>query len=76
MVAPQLKNDILDRLDRLPPHLQKRVVDFADALVVSEPQGVPGSRLLKFAGTIDTQSLREMEQAIEEGCEQIDPDAW
>lgn len=76
MVAPQLKDDILERLDRLPPHLQKRVVDFADALVASEPQGVPGAKLLKFAGTIDKQSLREMGQAIEEGCEQIDPDGW
>lgn len=76
MVAPQLKNDILDRLDRLPPDLQRRVVDFADALVASEPQGVPGAKLLKFAGTIDPRSLQEMEQAIEEGCEQIDPDAW
>ncbi|MDA8021310.1 MAG: DUF2281 domain-containing protein [Thermoanaerobaculia bacterium] len=76
MVAPQLKNDILDRLDRLPPDLQQRVVDFADALVASEPRGVPGARLLRFAGTIDPQSLQEMEQAIKEDCEQIDPDAW
>lgn len=76
MVTPQLKDEILERLDRLPSHLQRRVVDFADALVSTEPQGVPGTQLLKHAGAIDSQSLREMEQAIEEGCERIDPDAW
>lgn len=76
MVTPQLKDDILDRLGRLPPDLQRRVVDFADALAASEPRGVPGSKLLRFAGTIDKDSLREMAEAIEEGCERIDPDGW
>lgn len=68
MVTPQLKDEILERLDRLPSHLQKRVVDFADALISTEPRGVPGAELLKHAGAIDSQSLQEMEQAIEEEC--------
>lgn len=38
------------------------------------PRGVPGRDLLRFAGTIDAKSAREMEEAIEEGCERIDPD--
>jgi hypothetical protein len=32
--------------------------------------------LLPFAGTISEADAREMMQAIEEGCEQIDPDEW
>jgi len=37
---------------------------------------VPGRDPLRFAGTIDADSAREMEEAIEEGCERIDPEEW
>jgi len=40
------------------------------------PRGVPGRDLLRFAGTIDAESAREMEEAIEDGCERIDPEEW
>ena len=40
------------------------------------PRGVPGRDLLRFAGTIDAESARAMEQAIEEGCERIDLEEW
>ena len=41
-----------------------------------EPQGQPGSELLKFAGLFPPEDLDEIERAIEEGCESINPDAW
>lgn len=40
------------------------------------PQGVPGRDLLRFAGTIDVESAREIEEAIEDGCARIDPEEW
>lgn len=67
MVMPQIKDEILDQLDQLPSHLQRRVVDFAAALVATRPKGVPGRLLIEHAGSIEPESLREMEAAIEEG---------
>ena len=32
--------------------------------------------LLKLAGSISPEDLRMMDQAIKEGCEQIDEDEW
>jgi len=32
--------------------------------------------LLRFAGAIDAQSVRGMEEAIEDGCERIDTEEW
>jgi hypothetical protein len=40
------------------------------------PRGVPGRDLLRFAGTIDAESARAMEEAIEEGCERVDLEEW
>lgn len=41
--------------------------------VSSPPKGVPGRDLLRFAGTLDPVSVREMREAIEEECEGVDP---
>jgi hypothetical protein len=41
---------------------------------------VPGvlshAELAQFAGSIPADDLAAMETAIEEGCEQIDPESW
>ena len=37
----------------------------------SQQKGIPGEKLLSFAGTISQQDLESMAQAIEEGCESI-----
>lgn len=72
MTTAELQAALLERLGHLQPGLQRRVLDFADALVRSEPRDVRGESLFRFAGTFDSDSLREMEEAIEEGCEQVD----
>ncbi len=51
---------------------QRRVLDFARALVVTCPKGVPGKQLLSFAGTISAADQKTMEQAIEDSCEKVD----
>ena len=38
-------------------------------------RGTAGSELLRFAGLIDPEDLREMSKAIED-CGRIDPDGW
>lgn len=69
-----VKDDIIEQVDRLGPDKQRRVLDFARRL--DAPAGTPGRELLIFAGAIDHQDLEEMSLAIEEGCEQVDPNAW
>jgi hypothetical protein len=40
------------------------------------PRGVPGKELLAYGGTIEADDLKAMSQAIEEGCEKINPNEW
>jgi hypothetical protein len=73
---------VLDRpLDPGPP---RRVLVRLEPLndessVTSGPipqRGVPGSRLVGFAGSIAAEDLTAMRDAIRQGCEQVDGDAW
>jgi hypothetical protein len=76
MVSAIIKDELLSRIDQLPVELQRRVIAFADALVLSNPKGTPGRDLLRFAGTLDEDSAREMQDAIEGACERVDVNEW
>jgi hypothetical protein len=71
MISDPIKNKLLQQLDALPDDLQRRVLDFAQALALTAPKGVPGKELTRFAGTISAEDLRLMEKAIESGCEGV-----
>ena len=58
------------------PEQQRRVLEFARALAVTTPRGVPGKQLLSFAGAIKTEDLDIMTSAIEQGCEKVDSGQW
>jgi hypothetical protein len=76
MVSAVIRDELLARLDQLPVELQRRVISFADALVLSNPKGTPGRDLVRFAGILDDESAREMQEAIEDGCERVDENGW
>lgn len=76
MTYSTIKQEIVRELDHLPLELQRRVLDFAQALVLSLPKGVPGRQLLRFAGALEAEDIQAMTQAIEAGCEQVDVDEW
>jgi hypothetical protein len=40
------------------------------------PPGMPGSDFRQFIGMISEEDLKLMSDAIEDGCEQIDPGEW
>jgi hypothetical protein len=40
------------------------------------PQGMTGAELKKLAGTLSTADAKSMMEAIEAGCEQVDPNGW
>ncbi|HYL04798.1 MAG TPA: hypothetical protein VE075_02095 [Thermoanaerobaculia bacterium] len=76
MVEAAVKEQILNDLERLSPDMQVRAAQLVHGLVSAAPRGVAGRDLLRFAGAIDSESVREMEEAIEDGCERIDTEEW
>lgn len=53
---------------------QLDVLNYLKSLVKEDRPSNKG--LLKLAGSISAKDLREMEEAVKEGCEQIDEDEW
>ncbi|MDJ1181628.1 hypothetical protein [Roseofilum casamattae] len=43
---------------------------------IKERSGTPGRELLRFAGSIPTEDLKIMADAIQEDCSRIDIDEW
>ena len=70
------EEEISQQISQLTPEQQQDVLKFVQSLNASTPKGTPGEKLLKFVGIIPHDDLEEMKSAIEEGCEQVDPDGW
>ena len=68
--------EIVKKVRKLPNNLQRQVLIFVDALEASNMRGRPGKELLHLAGSISPEDAAKIEQAIEEGCEQVDIDEW
>lgn len=73
-MAKTVKDEIIEKVERLDAPRQQRVLDFARRLTV--PAGTPGRDLLRFVGSIEPADLEVMSRAIQDGCEKIDPNAW
>jgi len=76
MSASTMKEEICAEVDLLSSVDRPRVLDLVKSLVRSRPVGIPGRRLLRFAGTIDPDDLNVMQRATEEDCERIDENGW
>ena len=63
-----LKQELLEQIEKLTPLQQKQVLDFALELTDELSKRYPGEKLLQFAGTISKEDLEIMKQTIEEGC--------
>jgi hypothetical protein len=75
-MSSAIKTRVIEQMDTLPEHLQRRVLEFVQGLQVLARQGVPGNQLLQFAGAIPLDDLESMRQTIENGCEQVDLNEW
>ncbi len=71
-----IQQQIARQIDRMPAELQRRVLEFARSLVESRAKGERGSELLRFAGWLDSKTAQAMKQAVEEGCERVNPNEW
>nr|WP_238361161.1 hypothetical protein [Iningainema tapete] len=63
----------------MPEAALNQVLNFVESLAqetIKEPKGIPGSHLLRFAGTIAREDLELMAQAIEADCGKVDVDEW
>ncbi len=69
-------DQVVRQLQCLPEDKQRRVLEFAQSLAEIVPEGIPGDRLLQFAGSIPSDDLRLINEAIENGCEQVDSNEW
>lgn len=75
-MSTSIIKEVIKRLEVMPQHLQRQVLEFAQTLVKAEVRGTPGQQLLRFAGSIPPNDLQLMREAIEQDCERIDIDEW
>ncbi|NJM72296.1 MAG: hypothetical protein HC862_20150 [Scytonema sp. RU_4_4] len=74
-----IQDKIIEKLQLLPEATLNQVLDYVESLAqgtTKELLGVPGKQLLRFAGTIPSQELELMTQAIEADCGKVDIDEW
>jgi len=69
-------DEVVEQLKVMPQNLQWQVLEFARRLVKPEIKGTPGNQLLRFAGSIPSDDLQLMREAIAQDCEQVDMDEW
>ena len=69
-------DEVVEQLKVMPQPLQRQVLEFVRSLVETGVRGTPGQQLLRFAGSIPSDDLQLMREAIEQDCERIDVDEW
>ena len=65
-----VERELQQRLSRLGPAEKRQVLEYTRELGEPSLRGTSGAVLLRFAGSIPPEDLRELANAIEEGCEQ------
>lgn len=75
MIEPSLKDVLYREIARLDEVDRRRVLEFARSLGRA-PRAGSGASLLLLSGTVPASDIAEMEAAIEEGCEKVNPGAW
>jgi len=69
-MAQNIERELQEQISRLPNEQQRQVLEFARSLAdSSRPNGSAGRSLLAFAGTIEENELKLIEQAIDRDCE-------
>ncbi len=68
-----IAQELLDQIGTLDEAQQKRVLEFVHTL---KPTTISGDELIRRAHEInfDSESLKEMMDAVDEWCERIEPD--
>ena len=73
-----LEQELIQQFKRLGADGQKSVLKFAKALGENgaRPRGNPPTSFRRWIGAIPAADLKQIRIAVEEDCENIDPNAW
>ncbi len=74
-MSTDFTRQIETEISGLDPTSQRRVLDYVRSLKKTGA-GMPSSVLMQHIGCIDAADGREMRDAIESGCEQVNTDEW
>ena len=76
MASSPIANQIMDQLQKLTPDQQAQVLEYTASLV--RPRGEPGVDIIRRAHELEfpVEDLAEIQRAIDEDCETINPDDW
>ena len=77
MSSLQIRQEINREVALLPAEKERQVLEFVRFLKAQEPLiGTPGETLRTLRGSISSEQLAEMTQAIEAECERVDSEGW
>ncbi len=76
MISLDIKKKLIDDLNNLTFDSQKKVQEFAHALLVTQTRGQSGKEMLKFSGILKHDDAGELKKIIESGCEKVDINGW
>lgn len=75
MSSKAFENEFLKSLGLLSKAQQNKVLSYVKSLL-NGTKSTSQQGLLKFAGSIDPKSIKEMSMAVTAGCESIDKNEW
>ena len=76
MIKRSITDDMLNEFRALGDDDRRRVLEYARSLGQTPPKGVRGEALLAHAGVLSEEDASAISEAIDEGCEQVNLDAW
>jgi hypothetical protein len=76
MAEPAIHDSLIREISTMTEKEQQRALSLIRGEAPDLPRGATWEDLRHLAGTLDKESAQEMREAIEEGCEQVDPNAW
>jgi len=69
-------DQVVEQLKVMPQQKQWQVLEFIETVLKTEVRGTPGKQLLRFAGSIPSDELQLMSEAIAQDCEEVDINEW
>ena len=76
MISMEIKKKLIEDLKKMPFDSQKKVQEFAHALLITQSKGRSGKEMMKFSGTLSNDDAGELKRIIENGCEKVDLNEW
>lgn len=67
-----VERELQSRIDQLGPKEKQQLLEYSRTIRRARPRGTPGTALREVFGILPEEDARQMEQAIEEGCERTD----